>query len=47
MSDRPILLLERYLRELELPTLLRDCGTVMAAQPSSTWHSSVSGLIGP
>ena len=39
-NDRPTLLLERHLKELELPIFLRDYGTVMAARPSDQLRAS-------
>ena len=33
MNNRPALLLGHHLKELELPTFLRDYGTVMAVRP--------------
>ena len=40
MKDRPALLLEHHLKELELPNFLRDYGTLMAARPSRQLRAS-------
>ena len=37
MSDRPTILLEHHLRELRLPTFLREYGKMAAHAPPRGW----------